>query len=157
MFNIGDYVVYKREVCKICDYKKKFIGDKDYYSLIPVMDKSLKIEVPVNSDFIRSIIDKNTANEIIDNIDVININDKLIESEYKRLLHDGGYEGLIKIIKTTYLRNNERINNKTISEKDDNYFNLSEKYLYSEFAIALGISYDAVKDYVIKRIEEKNK
>ena len=129
--------------------------------MIPVMDESLKIEVPVNSDFIRSIIDKNTANEIIDNIvniDVININDKLIESEYKRLLHDGGYEGLIKIIKTTYLRNNERINNKKkISEKDDNYFNLSEKYLYSEFAIALGISYDDVKDYVIKRIEEKNK
>lgn len=125
------------------------------------MDESLKIEVPVNSDFIRNVIDKNTANEIIDNIvniDVININDKLIESEYKRLLHDGGYEGLIKIIKTTYLRNNERINNKKkISEKDDNYFNLSEKYLYSEFAIALGISYDDVKDYVIKRIEEKNK
>ena len=123
------------------------------------MDESLKIEVPVNSDFIRNVIDKNTANEIIDNIvniDVININDKLIESEYKRLLHDGGYEGLIKIIKTTYLRNNERINNKKkISEKDDNYFNLSEKYLYSEFAIALGISYDDVKDYVIKRIEEK--
>lgn len=127
--------------------------------MIPVMDESLKIEVPVNSDFIRNVIDKNTANEIIDNIvniDVININDKLIESEYKRLLHDGGYEGLIKIIKTTYLRNNERINNKKkISEKDDNYFNLSEKYLYSEFAIALGISYDDVKDYVIKRIEEK--
>lgn len=125
------------------------------------MDESLKIEVPVNSDFIRNVIDKNTANKIIDNIvniDVININDKLIESEYKRLLHDGGYEGLIKIIKTTYLRNNERINNKKkISEKDDNYFNLSEKYLYSEFAIALGISYDDVKDYVIKRIEEKNK
>ena len=56
------------------------------------------------------------------------------------------------------MRNNERINNKKkISEKDDNYFNLSEKYLYSEFAIALGISYDDVKDYVIKRIEEKNK
>ena len=129
--------------------------------MIPVMDESLKIEVPVNSDFIRNVIDKNTANKIIDNIvniDVININDKLIESEYKRLLHDGGYEGLIKIIKTTYLRNNERINNKKkISEKDDNYFNLSEKYLYSEFAIALGISYDDVKDYVIKRIEEKNK
>ena len=156
MFNIGDYVVYKREVCKICDYKKKFIGDKDYYSLIPVMDKSLKIEVPVNSDFIRSIIDKNTANEIIDNIvniDVININDKLIESEYKRLLHDGGYEGIIKIIKPTSF--DEVV--ATISEKDDNYFNLSEKYLYSEFAIALGISYDDVKDYVIKRIEEKNK
>ena len=79
------------------------------------MDESLKIEVPVNSDFIRNVIDKNTANEIIDNIvniDVININDKLIESEYKRLLHDGCYEGLIKIIKTTYLKNNERINNK---------------------------------------------
>lgn len=34
-------------------------------------------------------------------IEVIQINDKLIGNEYKRLLHDGGCEGLIKIIKTT--------------------------------------------------------
>ena len=86
----------------------------------------------------------------------IEVNDKMIENEYKRLLHEEGYEGLIKIIKTTYLRNEDRVNNKRkISEKDDNYFNLAKKYLYSEFAVALDIPYDKVKEYVIDRINKK--
>lgn len=159
MFNIGDYVVYKKEVCRINDYKNKFINDTDYYSLVPIMDSSLKIEVPVSSEFIRCVIDKDKANDIIDNIvniGVITSNDRMIENEYKSLLMDGSYEALIKIIKTTYLRNNERINSKKkISEKDSNYFNLAERYLYSEFAIALDMDYDKVRDYIIDRIEKK--
>ena len=160
MFNIGDYVVYKKEVCRISEYKNKFMNDTDYYSLVPIMDSSLKIEVPVNSGFIRRVIDKNKANDIIDNIvniDVITSNDRMIENEYKSLLMDGSYDALIKIIKTTYLRNNERISNrKKISEKDNNYFNLAEKYLYSEFAIALDMDYDKVRDYISDRIEKSS-
>lgn len=159
MFNIGDYVVYKKEVCRISEYKNKFINNTDYYSLVPIMDSSLKIEVPVSSEFIRSVIDRDKANDIIDNIvniGVITSNDRMIENEYKSLLMDGSYEALIKIIKTTYLRNNERINSKKkISEKDSNYFNLAERYLYSEFAIALDMDYDKVRDYIIDRIEKK--
>lgn len=159
MFEIGDYVVYKKEVCRISEYKNKFINDTDYYSLVPIMDSSLKIEVPVSSEFIRSVIDSDKANDIIDNIvniGVITSNDRMIENEYKSLLMDGSYEALIKIIKTTYLRNNERINSKKkISEKDSNYFNLAERYLYSEFAIALDMDYDKVRDYIIDRIEKK--
>lgn len=159
MFEIGDYVVYKKEVCRISEYKNKFINDIDYYSLVPIMDSSLKIEVPVSSEFIRSVIDSDKANDIIDNIvniGVITSNDRMIENEYKSLLMDGSYEALIKIIKTTYLRNNERINSKKkISEKDSNYFNLAERYLYSEFAIALDMDYDKVRDYIIDRIEKK--
>lgn len=79
----------------------------------------------------------------------------MLEVEYKRLLHEGGYEGLIKIIKTTYLRNNDRINNKRkISEKDNEYFKLAERFLYSEFSVALGISYDEAKEYVINKVKK---
>jgi len=162
MYKIGDFVVYKRDVCKVVDYKKKHIKDNDYYSLVPVFDDTLKIDVPINSNFIRGVMSKEDVENIINNIinvDIINISDKLLENEYKRLLHDGGYEGLIKIIKTTYLRNNDRINNKRkISEKDDNYFKLAEKYLYSEISVVLGISYDEAKNYVIDRVKniEKN-
>ena len=159
MYNIGDFVVYKKDVCKVIDYKKKHIKDIDYYELVPILDNTLKIIVPVNSGFIRSILSREEAEDVIDmipDVDVIEVNDKLIENEYKRLLHDGGYEGLVKIIKTTYLRNEDRINNKRkISEKDDNYFNLSEKYLYSEFSVSLGMEYDEVKKYVIDRVKEK--
>ena len=159
MYNIGDFVVYKKDVCKVCDYKEKHIKDTDYYELVPILDNTLKIVVPVNSGFIRSVLSKEEAEEVIDmipSVGIIEVNDKLIENEYKRLLHDGGYEGLVKIIKTTYLRNEDRVNNKRkISEKDDNYFNLAEKYLYSEFSIALGIPYDEVKKYVIDRVIKK--
>lgn len=161
MFNIGDYVVYKRDVCVVTGYREKLIKDIDYYTLVPVMDDTLKIDVPINCGNIREVIDKDSANKIIDNIvnvGVIDVNDKLIENEYKRLLSVGGYDELISIIKTTYLRNSDRVSNKKrISEKDNNYFNLAEKYLYSEFAIALGMSYDEVKDYIINRVSDISK
>ena len=159
MYKIGDYVVYKRDVCKVVDYKEKHINDNDYYSLVLVFDDTLRINVRVNSGFIRNVLSKNEVEAIIDNIvnvDVIDIPDKMIENEYKRLLHDGGYEGLIKIIKTTYLRNEDRLNNKKkISEKDDNYFKLAEKYLYSELSVSLGMEFDEFKKYVIDKLKEK--
>lgn len=72
---------------------------------------------------------------MIPSIGTIEIDDKMIENEYKKLLLDEGYEGLIKIINTTYLRDEDRVNNKMkIIGKNDNYFNLAGKYLYSEFA-----------------------
>lgn len=159
MYNIGDFVVYKKDVCKITDYKKKHINDNDYYELVPILDNSLKIVVPISAPFIRNVISKDDTMKIIDMIpaiDVIDVNDKLIENEYKKLLHEGGFEGLIKIIKTTYLRNEERINNKRkISEKDENYFKLAEKYLYSEFSVSLDMKYEEVKKYIIDYVKEK--
>ena len=51
---------------------------------------------------------------------ISNIDDKYIEKTYKELLNSGTYEDLIIIIKTTYLRNDNRIkNNKKISDNVD--------------------------------------
>lgn len=152
MFNIGDFVVYKRDVCKIVNIKN------EYYVLVPITDNSLKISVPVTNKFgfIRNLISKNEIMKIIKkipNIETIETNDKLIENEYKNLMNTGSHEDLIKIIKTTYLRNKERIdNNKKIGDKDNNYFSLAEKYLYNEFAIVLNMSYDDTKKYVIEQV-----
>lgn len=158
MYKIGDLVVYKRDVCRIIEYKEKYFKDKDYYSLNPIYDKSLKIDVPIDSTLLRDVISKEKAEDIINSIpyvDVIDVNDKMIESEYKRLITEGGYEGLVSVIKTTYLRNNDRLNSKRkISEKDENYFNTAEKILYGELAVALDMSIEDIKDYVIKRVNE---
>jgi len=158
MFDIGDFVVYKRDVCKVVGYKEKHFQNNDYYELVPILDDSLKIVVPVNSE-LRNVLSREETEDIIDmipSIDIIRVCDKMIESEYKRILQDGGYTGLIQIIKTTYLRNEDRVNNKRkISEKDDNYFNLAERYLYSEFSISLNMPYEEVKNYVINRVKEK--
>lgn len=152
MFNIGSFIVYKKDVCKIIDIKN------NYYVLVPITDNSLKISVPVDNKlgFIRNLISKNEVMEIIKkipDIEVIETNDKLIENEYKVLMNRGTHIDLIKIIKTTYLRNKERLdNNKKIGDKDNNYFNLAEKYLYNEFAIALNMNYDDTKKYVIEQV-----
>lgn len=60
MFKINDYVVYKKEVCKIIDIRKNHMNNMDYYILIPVFDESLKIDVPTNNrcGFLRELLSK---------------------------------------------------------------------------------------------------
>ena len=158
MFNINEYVVYKREVCKVANIKN--INNKEYYVLVPVNDDSLTIDVPVlGITNIKKIISKDEVLDIIKRIPEIETikydNDKFLEYEYKRLLNEMSHEGLIKIIKTTYLRNKERVDNKRkIGEKDDTYFKKAEKLLYTEFSLALGKSYEETKEFVISNVEK---
>ncbi len=158
MKKVGDYVVYRRDVSKIVNIKKNPLNNMDYYVLVPVTDESLKIDVPVENQYIRELI---TIDEItklikkIPSIPIIENNNKLIENDYKDLLKEGSYESLIRIIKTTYLRNKERTDNKKkIGDKDDYYFKLAEKYLYTEFMIVLGKNFDETKDYIIHEVEK---
>ena len=155
MFKIGDFVVYKRDVCKIKETKK--INNLDYYILTPIDDETLKITVPQSTNLIRNLISEEESKKIINwipNIDIIKIDDRLIENEYKKLLNSGNLEDLIKIIKTTYLRNQNRISShKKIGEKDDNYFKKAEKLLYNEISISLGLRYEETKKYIKDTVE----
>ena len=114
MYKVGDLVVNKNNICRIEDILHNYIKNEDYYLLIPIDDKSLKLKVPINSS-IRSLISKEDIEKLIiriPNIDPLSLDERSIENEYKKLYLSGKHEDLIKIIKTTYLRNNERIKNK---------------------------------------------
>lgn len=156
MYKVGDFVVYKRDVCEIVEIKESYFKGLDYFVLLPLNDKTLKIQVPTNNKLLRDVISKEKVIEIINNIpsiELIKTDNKLIENEYKRLLNSDKYEDLIKIIKTTYLRNKEREDSKKkISDKDKFYFEKAERLLYSEFSIALNITYDETKEYVINKV-----
>ena len=133
--------------------------EKDIYVLCPIDDESLIINIPVNNDILRNVISSDEAMNLIKNIHnikpITEINEKNIETKYKELLNEDNLTYLITIIKTTYLRNENRINNKKkISDKDDKYFNLAEKYLYNELAIALNMSVDEIKKYIYKIVNE---
>ncbi len=147
MKSVGDYIVCHKETCKIVEIKD------NYYVLEPVNDQTLKMKVPIDSKVLRDLIKKEDIERLlreIKSIEVINSNDRMIENTYKELMQRGTYKDLIKIIKTTYLRNEMRKNNnKKISDKDDSYFTQAEKYLYSEFAIVLGLNFADTKQYVI--------
>lgn len=161
MYKKNDYIIYKREVCKINDILPKFFKDNDYYLLSPLSDNTLTIKVPVNNKEIRSLITRKEIDTIINqipNIEPAKSDTKSLEGIYKELLSTGTHADLIKIIKTTYLRNKERIdNNKKTTDKDNYYFNLAEKYLYQEFQIVLNLTYDKTKEYVINKVEKLSK
>ena len=92
MYNIRDYIIYLKDVCKIFDIKKNYINNMDYYILIPTNDISLKLNVPINNKTIRKLISKEEVNRIVDNIlniETINYDEKTIEFEYKKLLNNG--------------------------------------------------------------------
>ena len=44
-----------------------------------------------------------------------------------------------------------------MSEKDDTYFKLAEKYLYNELSISLNMSIEEVKNYIFKIVNKQSK
>lgn len=163
MFKKNSYVVYKRDVCKIVDIKKNSFTNLDSYILVPLFDESLIISVPIDNKngYLRDLLTKNEIEKLINeipNIKPIETSLHTLENEYRSLFHSGKHEDLVRIIKTTYLRNKERIESKrNIGEKDKEYFNKAEKYLYNELSVVLGKTYDETKEYVINKVKENDK
>ena len=156
MFKLNSYVVYKKDVCIIIDTKK--INNIEYYTLKSVNDPSLIINVPTTSS-LQKVMTKKEAKLLLERIKDIplldNINNKDIENTYKKLILSGNKEDLVKIIKTTYLRNSKRIKNKKKkSDRDEKYYNQAEKYLYTELSVVLNMTYKEVKDLFNKVIHE---
>lgn len=149
-----DYIVYRKETCKIIE------KEDGYYRLVPVNDTSIKYKVPVDSNFLKKVITKEEIDRLlleIPEINTIDLGEKQIEQEYKDLMKSGTHEDLVKIIKTSYLRNQIRIlNNKRISEIDDEYFKRAEKYLYEEIGIVLNLSFENTKEYIINKLKKAN-
>ena len=171
MFSVGENIVYGNSgVCRV-----ESIGvldspgmpqDKEYYTLSPIYSKGSKIFTPVDNNKIimRAVLDRTEAQELIDNIDKIEAmwisDEKSRELEYKEAIKACNCEELVKIIKTIYLRMQDRIaNGKKITASDEKYFRLAEDRLYGELAVSLDIPKEEVKEYIIEhcKIQNENK
>ena len=164
MYKINDLVMYKRDVCRIKDIKTNSLNGNQYYVMVPLTDESLIIDTPVENrlGYIKDLISLDEVKSLINEIPSLepfeNIDDKNIEFYYKNAIYNGTHKDLIRVIKSSYIRNSNRVkNNKKISEKDDKYFKLAEKYLYTEFGCVLNMSFDEVKDYILKEVEKNLK
>lgn len=159
MYKINDYIIYKRDVCIIKEIKENYIKGKDYYRISPITDSSLIINVPVDNDTLKILPTKEEALNIIESIpqvEEIKSDDKSLENIYKELLATENLLDLVKIIKTTYLRNQKRKESgKKIGDKDESYFQKAEKYLYSTLSISLNMTYNDCKEYIINTIKNK--
>lgn len=159
MYQINDKIIYKRDVCTIKEIKKNFYKETDYYCISPIIDSTLTINIPVDTPLIKDILTKKEALTIIEsipNVEPINSDDKSLENIYKELLSTTDELDLVKIIKTTYLRNKKRIDTgKKIGDKDDTYFKKAENYLYTSLSISLNMSYDECKNFIIEKLEKE--
>lgn len=120
MYEIGDYIIYSNHgVCRVEDIGSLDISGIDKsvecYTLQPVFSKSSTLYTPVDNDKVsmRKVISNEEAKELIEQIPDIPVlwveNDKQREEAYKQALKDRDCLDWARIIKTLYIRKQERI------------------------------------------------
>lgn len=163
MFEKGRHIVYGTTgVCRIEDITSPDmagVGNRLYYVLIPCFQKGNRIFTPVDSDKvpIRAVMTKDEAAALIDAIPEIDElwekDDKVREKKYKEAIRSCDPREWIRIIKTSYLRQEERrVQGKKATTVDERYFHSAEEHLYSELAVALEMSKEEVKTYIKRRM-----
>ena len=165
MFKIGDQVVhYKEGVCEVTNIGRLDIRcsdrEKEYYTLKPLYNAGGTPYMPVNGEErqLRKVISPNEAKELIDdmpNIDVLNVSDeKRREVMYKEALFNNQCRSWVSLMKTSYIRKQERIAvGKKVINVDDRYLNSAEKFLYGELSVALDMPKEKVREYIAEKME----
>lgn len=165
MFEKGEYIIYGTSgVCKIEDITTMNMAsvpsDKLFYVLSPSSQKGGKIFTPVDNQktIMRRVLSEKEAKELISEIPEIEelwiTNEKMREENYKACMRSGDCRDWIRIIKTLYLRKQQRnAQGKKITATDERYLKMAEDYLYSELEIPLGIPKAEMEDYITRKIE----
>jgi len=166
MYQVNDLVMYGNDgvyrVEAICTPDIKGINkNKLYYVLNPIYRVG-RTYIPVDTKmFMRPIITYEVAQQMIDHIPSIktnvynNSNMRMLEDHYKELFQTHNCEDLIQLIKTVYAKKEIAINEgKKTGQIDERYMKKAEDLLYSEFAIALDMPKEDVRNYIEERVKQ---
>ncbi len=161
MFELGEKVIYRKELCTVKDIKKNHYHGKDYYVLVSENDPSLTIDIPTDNlgGNLRKIVTKEEAEEILSNIvtiEPIEVDERNLGYEYQSLLSNNNHQDLIRVMKTSYLKNQQKISaSKKPSDRDQDYYEKAENYLCNELSLSLNISYEECKNSILSRLEQQ--
>lgn len=164
MYPVGAYIVKSTNgVCRIKDIvNPDFVADsgKLYYQLVPLLDESATLYVPVDKvdETMRLVMTEAEAEELLKKIPSINqiwvSNEKERERNYKAAILSNDPEQLIGIIKLIYQRKKARQEQgKKTTTVDGRYFSLAENLLYSELELVLQKDKDEVYQLIKKNCE----
>ncbi len=165
MFAKGEYVVYgNKGVCLIQDISQIDIPgvDKDrlYYIMQPIHNAKGTVYLPIDSTkaVIRKVMSREEATKLIKDIpDIAQLaipDEKRREASYKEALQTCNVYAWVSIIKTLYIRKNERLAaGKKITALDERYLKAAEHELYGELSIALGVPREDMESYVQSHME----
>lgn len=166
MFAKGDYVVHGNNgVCRVEDIQTMDAGNqgkRTYYMLIPVYSEGSRVFVPVDSKKVvtRSVMTKEEAMQLMKEWDVIETfwieNDKKREEIYKEALRSCDSREWVRLIKTSYQRNQARLKcGKKATTSDERYLHMAEENLFGELAIPLEMTKGEAEDYFISQVRGK--
>lgn len=164
MFSIGDLIVYgETGVCRVEDITTRTDGAarRRYYVLQPLYQDCM-ISAPADSDkiFMRPVISKGEADRLIDRIPSVSA-----EAYYSRALREltEHYEAAIRahncgeLLRLTMSLHAKKCDAERQKRKfgavDERYMKRAEELLFGEFAAALGIPRDGVRDYIARRVK----
>lgn len=165
MFKKGDYIIYgSRGVCEVSDVILMNINtiekDKLYYVLHPYHQKENKIFTSVDNQktIMRKIVTKEEALFFINHISEVEeleiMNDKLREKSYKECLLKCDNREWLKIIKTIYSHQQQRVSKgKKMPVIDEMYLKMAEDNLFSELSIALEKPKEEIKKYILTKLD----
>ena len=160
MFQNGDYVVYGcKGIHKIIDKTTLNMDgvskNKEYYVMQPYDKPSGSVYAPVDAQKInmRKIMSKEEAKAFIKTVPGIGIldikNNKQREDAYKECIRSCDPDELMRVIKTLYVRKEERISQgKKLTLTDSHYMQQAEGILYDELALVLDMPKDNVPEYI---------
>ena len=163
MYKKNDVVVYRRDVCRVSGKEKSDMTGEQCYVLEPYdkNEANMKMLVPVSNKagHLRDLITPEEIKALIKNYDDVEpLEDKPanMKSQYVAMLKGDSIEDLIRIIKTSYMRNKARMDShKKLAAIDGEYLEKAETYLFKELGVSLGKSLEQAKEYFIKEVQKQ--
>ena len=161
MYQINDIVVYRRDVCKVIGTQENEMTRQMCYVLVPYdkQDGSVRMQVPVSSNgLLRNVVTKEEVRQLIEEapfVKTLESKPANMKSQYAAVLKGDQLKDLVCIIKTSFLRNKERLEqHKKLASIDDEYMKKAERLLFSELSVALGMSFEDAKQYFDREVSK---
>ncbi len=164
MFEVGDYVINSGNgICKIEDQVHLDMEGIDenqwFFLVIPVEEQGARLYIPIEKiqEKTRMVMTEDEAFALMDSVTSIAEldipNDRMREQIYKQAVLSNQPEQLIRVIKTIFVRRQQRAaEGKKNTVIDERYFKLAENNLYDELAFAIGKERSEIPDLISERI-----
>ncbi|HZG72485.1 MAG TPA: CarD family transcriptional regulator [Chondromyces sp.] len=162
MFNVGDLVIYSAHgICQIDEICKKnyFGAPNTYYVLHPLEDHQLTISVPVDNgqEGMLRMMNRDEAEDILKSFKssgvrwIEKVHDR--SKTYSDIIKTGNRKEISKVVNTLMRQQCEaERNEKKLAESDRKLLESVQKILFTELAISLDTTFDAIHEEVIRFI-----
>ena len=166
MFQVGDLIIYGNEgVCRVESIGLPEIfeneQDRQYYTLDPLYKQGL-VYAPVDTPvFMRSIITREEAMELIARIPEIddgifeNRNIRVLSEQYQETLKSHDCAELVRIVKSVnHKRQIMTARGKKLGQVDEKFYKKAVDLLHGEFAVVLDIPKEEVCEFIEREVSK---